>query len=122
MRQIKFRAWDKQSEQMFSVYSIEFRKNGLYVNLDTTSKANGLRESWLFGDRFELMQYTGLKDKNGKEIYEADLVKHPSYPTPLRVEWDYDQWGLFDGICNEASLNDECEVTGNIYENPEILK
>ena len=121
MRPIKFRVWDKQSEQMFNVYSIEFRKNGLYVNLDTPSKANGLRESWLFGDRFELMQFTGLHDKNGKEIYEGDIL---NFDYPMEVIWAMGSWAvkaekgdsLLYGYTNEG------EVIGNIYENPELLK
>jgi hypothetical protein len=78
--------------------------------------------SELYKKDYEIMQFTRFYDKNGKEIWEGDIVQHEKYPTPLVVDWDWDQWGLFDGIRNEASIGkDDVEVIGNIYENSELL-
>ena len=113
MKEIKFRAWDKRDNKMRTP-----DRCGFYVG-----SSNGLAydNEIEVCEEFELMQYTGLKDLKGKEIYEGDIVKTYRF-NRLIVQWDYDQWGLFDGICNEQSIDDDIEVIGNIYEDANLLK
>lgn len=99
-RQIKFRAWDYDEEIM--------RKNWTDVGVTHL-------------DRIVLMQFTGLLDKNGKEIYEGDILKGKNlegFDEVAPVKWDYVQWYPLAG----HRAFEECEVIGNIYENPELLK
>lgn len=119
-REIKFKVWDKKNKEMVKLYQLHLDND----QVDVINK-DGLLYPILNKKDYVLLllQYTGLKDKNKKEIFEGDIIKSSRYPTPLRVEWDYDQWGLFDRICNEASIDDiECEIIGNIYENKNLIK
>lgn len=112
MREIKFRAWDGKS--MFNVEQITF--NEAIWGCD---KGRGV--SIVFQPHIILMQFTGLHDKNGKEIYEGDILCWPKYEgkkNQIRwvVEWNNDRAGWTDW-----SPRNEAEVIGNIYENPELL-
>ncbi|MGG7049102.1 MULTISPECIES: YopX family protein [unclassified Campylobacter] len=115
MREIKFRVWDKEN------------------NGETFSKDDGWFDYELCDDEFELMQYVGLKDKNGVEIYEEDIVKFdPSVP-PLGVMPQEDEVGIIKYILNsflvvtKNNVNYDIDelgdwvVIGNIYENKELL-
>ena len=85
-----------------------------------------------YPDMYIIMQYTGLKDKNGKEIYEGDIVKNLEHGHVFSVEWgieneSYAGWsGVWQGKTFVAPLYNgplvNCEIIGNIYENPELLK
>lgn len=124
MREIKFRAWLKEKKVMAEFIShfksahdcgvfeitVPFDESGL----QTFHKIHSI-------DQFDLMQYTGLKDKNGKEIYEGDILGFNYKDTSDGDEWIVEvevKWGdqgwvpyrLYEGT-----------VIGNIYENPELL-
>ena len=148
MREIKFRAWDKVDKQMF--YGVE----QAYDTLGTMQDGEGNKLSYLwtsFGEVLEeqkmgklvLMQFTGLLDKNGKEIYEGDIIYYNQglskggvnslgeYELPrlldgIRVvawkDTGFDWDGSHSGLMFCKGGQDEYEVIGNIYENPELLK
>lgn len=131
-REVKFRAWDKQNKQM--VYGIEETYDGLpyselneKVELDIYNHMSCF-SSWLCGD-YEVMQYTGLKDKNGVRIYEGDILFHP-LQGKRKVFYPYSETVASYGLRNVdngmgSTLQDAHRVwgiVGNIYENPELLK
>ena len=76
-----------------------------------------------------ICQYTGLKDKNGNRIWENDIIKHEisdTIGTVKRYQEDYVGWCVDDTIIDEQQFTDEmwneCEIIGNIFDNPELLK
>jgi uncharacterized phage protein (TIGR01671 family) len=80
-------------------------------------------------EEMPIMQYTGLKDKNGKEIYEGDIVKYPNiqaFGDNWKVEFDRGSFTVKEKtarICiRELAFKQNLEVVGNIYENPELLE
>jgi uncharacterized phage protein (TIGR01671 family) len=114
-RTIKFRAWDKNKKVM------------TFGGAFQTLEVDGVNQEW-FGmktphpDDCELMQYTGLLDLNGKEIYEGDIVSHPSTNMAIEVAHGLTGW-IFrttDGRLIEYSI--QFEIIGNIYEHSELLK
>ena len=118
MRKIKFRAWDKENEKMMKVSSLHLE------NKEISVKENGTFHLFRMQD---LMQYTGLKDKNGKEIYEGDIVILNDAEEESRcvVKYKYGSYILVDGDLRENLSNVEdrfLEVIGNIYENKNLLE
>ena len=135
MREIEFRAWDKNENKMF--YNVEHEYD-FYEGCET-SFGNILDMT----EMFEVMQYTGLKDKNGKKIFEGDIVNNGENENLIVLWSDYyqsfiinEKIGLYgdqsddrlyacDDIEEYEPFNYKCasyEVIGNIYENPELLE
>ena len=115
MREIKFRAWDKEEKEMRQVVVMTGDAYEISVR-----DIHGERY-WQDYKTFELMQYTGLKDKNGKEIYEGDIVRCIGYVNLLKVRFS-DGGFLFGDMHASASSRHDREIIGNIYENKELLK
>lgn len=111
----RFRAWDKELKFMVDPtrYFVEM-DGSVWFNL-------GENEDDLIEQTFklELMQYTGLKDKNGKEFYIGDIYKRWSDDEPEVAE-DILSIGYERGEC--FLIEDQFEIIGNIYENPELLE
>lgn len=122
----KYRAWDKIDKEMYLVDEINFNR-GEFESI-------GYGITFLRGaDKVELMQSTGLKDKNGQEIFEGDLVRQVRTQPTTENEIVVGIVTMIEGawlIMNDSeqlasylwSETDTNEIIGNIYENPELLE
>lgn len=144
MRDIKFRLWDKEEKKViyldrgYPYHHTFFVKEGGNIEYYNLQNGSG-------GIEYDIMQYTGLKDKNGKEIYEGDIVlyKHASYKDISRIlyheevasfvmeaikEDDNTSMARFkkgtirEFVAGRVNGYDYVKVIGNIFENPELLE
>lgn len=133
-REIKFRAWHKEEKRMIDpVIGLNFEQPTSIIEwYETIYDAIEGVISDAFMDEVVLMQFTGLRDKNGKEIYEGDILQNITNSDFLRaVKWlapsfvkePIDKWSIERGI-QETILfvGATYEVVGNIYENHELLE
>ena len=135
MRTIRFRAWDEQNKIMHNDF--QFIKSGDEGNdwIVFTSDKQTLQDSThpfenpYFGQQLKIMQYTGLKDKNGVKIFEGDVLKTET-EKPMVVGWserfasfvlNREGW-LFSHWLGESCDPEKCEIIGNIHQNSELLK
>jgi len=129
MREIKFRAWDKGLKRMIYLSEptvenddfsgIIFKLRDYFVSAFSSDRIEDL----------EIMQYTGLRDKNGREVYEGDIVRFKDWWDEEMVgEVRYSEKDMAFTIVNDfwdgfpMMYADDLEVIGNIYENPELLE
>ncbi len=114
MRELKFRAWDKFNAVFY--YS-DKHKNLAEFFAECQKCIDG-------GNELVFEQYTGLLDKNAKEIYEGDILKNPDRYFEVKIKnvecksWvDYGYPDIHNFPCNNW-----CEIVGNLYENPKLLQ
>mgnify|MGYP001593996406 CR=1 FL=1 len=145
MREIKFKVWHRENKKMFWFDLRWGTKQSmgagwLSVLPDGHEREYGIDDKRLLIDPedCEIMQFTGLKDKNGKEIYEGDIISLVPVDHPLAIVKGVVRWhpelALFEVECYSYDAtftvyskqvdgkNTNREVIGNIYSNPELLK
>lgn len=112
MREIKFRAWLKNQKKMIYPYALDFLHKTWVANKD------------LYGsfDEIELMQFTSLKDKFGKEVYEGDLISFKGAIYVVKYFNQYGKFALSDNVDPDSlpiiiGNPSNYKVIGNIYEN-----
>ena len=130
MRDIKFRCWDTENKQMLKVQELDFEDTFYGGRLSIRTDQ--------YNDYFDiedmiLMQYTGLKDKNGKEIYEGDIVSfnlksdsegQPNITGYIEYQTTFSGYRIMSlkgSFALDYNIKD-CEVIGNIYDNPKLLE
>lgn len=133
MRELKFRIWSEEDKE----YRPDIKVSDLVIDIDGVPSTIYSAE----GDRFDIEQYTGLKDKDGKEIYEGDIVeqfvcgvhqfkgKECGRKTLWQVRWNeeeccFELHYLSGSLFGDSMMSnsDEYEVIGNIHENYELLE
>jgi uncharacterized phage protein (TIGR01671 family) len=128
MRELKFRVWNSVENKWNGLHHNSRRMigelcclNGVYLIPESVSR------------NLVLQQYTGLKDKNGKEICEGDIIQLEGSPISYSIEWNKYQWAInahgalgYDPDWNIQPFNhcvyERAIVVGNVFENPELLK
>ena len=138
-REIKFRAWDKLEKVIFNPKKIDFDclndgKTYVWRSPYENELCNWSYHAFEVGNEVELMQFTGLKDKNGVEIYEGDLIRATKggWSREFEIIWKEDQarfmaWEAsqpnisFD-LTRETIIELHVIVIGNTYPNPEPLE
>lgn len=128
MIEVKFKVWDKINKKIYPVVRMWFNQ-GVLQNVWVETSEGRISKRTL--DNVILIRYTGLKDKNGIEIYEGDILRYEDgvplcvvyseqycawiIQTPDKKWWKFASMFSFDNTCL-------CHIVGNVYENPELLE
>ena len=123
MREIKFRAWDKRAKQMYQVTDLGIGEKSWEKYAENYAEQPKTGYNKFYPEEVEIMQYIGLHDKNGKEIYEGDIIYVISEDENAFILWDKETARYiiqFEGWCADFDnyYGKELEIIGNIYENP----
>lgn len=143
MREIKFRVYldrmyyqNEYNEYNTNLVGIDFFNKTVTFAAYTDGEEVDNLEKYSFDENnifyekdLKIMQYTGLKDKNNKEIYEGDILSDGNIKKPYKVVFENGSFKAeFEGDFDEYSFDlidvvaQGCEVVGNIYENPELME
>lgn len=130
MREIKFRAWDKEEKKMiyqidngskkddkFETIAIDFEGTPFFLienRIEDTAKVRVFYKGQL-----ELMMFTGLKDKNGKEIYEGDILSNKD--SIASIKWGELGGWVWGSVYLTTDIDWKFKIIGNVYENPELV-
>lgn len=144
MRELRFRVWDKVTERYYAVSGLEYDESGelceiylVRIEIDESNPTANVRKP----SDVVLEQYTGIKDKNGREVYEGDVVEQfvcgvkmfKGKPCGKRTIWQV-RWNEYEccfelhylkgSLFGDSLMNkdDELEVIGNVHENPELIE
>lgn len=126
MREIKFRAWDGQDTMIYFDFD-SIKHDGL---IDWNEKKYSDTGGGLYIANCEIMQYTGLQDKTGRDIFEGDIIQWINYTTNngmkniTVIKYDDKDASFYIGSWYDRDFPDTSEealIIGNIYENPELL-
>ncbi len=124
MRDVKYKVWDVKNNEFIDKLTALYQNGTLVIyNPLTSSYFEPIQED------YDVIFYTGLKDKNGKEIYEGDIMIYPDEPKPRNIYQIIFDGGCFVANCRVGSyfkymrefILDTIEIIGNIYENKELL-
>ena len=126
---LKFRAWHRELGRMMLIKNMWFQDDKVEeLELNDTVMNDFITA---YPDEIELMQSTGLKDKNGKEIFEGDILDYKGRKALVRWHGSYASF-IYRFVDELQNRNTEwkplylaymkCEIIGNIYDNPELLE